>query len=222
MKPLKKYPVIIFDFDGVVVDSEKLSLEAINYALNSFKISLDEDVVKDKYRGWQFSKIAEDLKIHGQHSVQFQETILSYLNTNLNRIKVIEGIPDLLESLRQKGIDFCITSNASVHRINKILNEKKLNHFFEKKLIFGKEMAAKGKPAPDLYQLSIGHFGKESNHFIAIEDSITGVISASMAQVCNIVGFIDSNSPTCPISMKESGCSYIINKIDDFYPMFIS
>lgn len=222
MKKINKHPLVIFDFDGVVVDSETLSFDAINYALHSFKINLKHDEISYKYRGWQFSKIADDLNLHAEHSTKFQQTVLSYLNSNIDNIKVIAGIPDLLDMLNRNEVDFCITSNASVERIAKILHEKQLNHFFQNKMIFGKEMAKNGKPAPEIYNLSISHFSKTHNKFIAIEDSITGVIAASKAKVDSIVGFIDSDSPTCHSLMKDRGCTHIIYHIDDFYPLFFS
>jgi len=222
MKKFNNHPIIIFDFDGVIVDSERLSFDAINYALHSFKTNLKEDEVKSKYRGWQFSKIADDLNLSDKNSKKFQQMILSYLNSNIDNIKVIDGIPNLLDMLSRNEVEFCITSNASIERISKILYEKRLNHFFKNKMIFGKEMAKNGKPYPDIYNLSINHFSKDHNKFIAIEDSITGVMAASQAKVNSIVGFIDNNSSTCPSLMKETGCTDIIHNINDFYPLFFS
>jgi hypothetical protein len=52
----------------VILDSEKATIESVKFSLNSFKIKLSEKVVRDTYRGWQFSKVDKALYIYGQDS----------------------------------------------------------------------------------------------------------------------------------------------------------
>lgn len=215
-------PLVVFDFDGVIIDSEKLSLEAIHHTLENFKIDLSKESIKDKYRGWQFSKIADDLNICKSKSSVFQQQVIGYLNSNIHKMTIIEGIEDLLDKLKRNKINYCITSNASVDRINQILINKNISYFFKDKMIFGKELANKGKPAPDIYNLTMQHFKSDYDRFIAIEDSIAGIMAASSAKINNIVGFIDGDSQITPSEMKEIGCTNIIHNINEFYPMFFS
>jgi beta-phosphoglucomutase len=183
---------VIFDFDGVISDSEILHLRAFNEVLaaQGFEISM-KDYYKD-YLGLTdfdcFRTLAE------QGLVEVDEEGIGILVERKNVVfeelartdgRIIEGVRDFLQMLRQNDIPMAICSGALLVEIELILDEAKLRSFFG--VIVSAEQVKRGKPHPDGFLLALervntkGKVRIAAEQCVVIEDSHWGLKAAKAA-----------------------------------------
>ena len=186
---------VIFDMDGVIVDSEPWHLE-INLELYEelgFKLTLEEykqfigksnidmwSLLKNKYSLKQ--SIPEILKIQGEKSIQHLQQ---------QKDGLIEGILPLLRTLKEKGIPIGLASSSSLEYIEAVLNKYKIREYF--RVVVSGENMEKGKPAPDIFLYTAELLGAKPENCVVIEDSENGV-KAAKAGGMRCIGFINPNS----------------------------
>jgi beta-phosphoglucomutase len=183
---------VIFDFDGVITDSEILHFRAFNRVLSRYgtKISM-----KDYYKTYLgltdvdcFNLLIREghLKVYTQkieELVKQKNQIFEELAKTEGRI--IEGVHDFLEMLGQNNIPMAICSGALLTEIELILEEARLRHFFE--VIVSAEQVRKGKPSPDGFLLTLQKLNKgrqipiRGAECVVIEDSRWGLAAAGAA-----------------------------------------
>jgi beta-phosphoglucomutase len=183
---------IIFDFDGVITDSEILHLRSFNRVLAQFGIEIStKDYYKD-YLGFTdvdcFQLVARKSRLglddqEIKNLVKQKNHIFAELAKTEGRI--IEGVRDFLEMLKQNNVPMAICSGAVLAEIALILEEARLRSFFE--VIVSAEDVKKGKPDPEGFLLSLqklnheGHTQIESDQCIVIEDSHWGLKAGKAA-----------------------------------------
>ncbi|MHC4575180.1 MAG: HAD family hydrolase [Planctomycetota bacterium] len=183
---------VIFDFDGVITDSEILHLRAFNQMLARFGIEI---TTKDYYRDYLgltdldlINLLAEKglLKVEADRIEELarekKEIFEGLASTEGN---IIEGVRDFLGMLRDNGTPMAICSGALQAEIELILENAGLRHFFE--VIVSAEQVKKGKPDPEGFKLSLQRLNErsqnpiEANECIVIEDSHWGLEAAKAA-----------------------------------------
>ena len=183
---------VIFDFDGVIADSETLHLRAFNETLEPFAIKIDVDDYYRTYLGLTdadcFKEIAEKHQaIFGNTPV---ETLLQNKKTAFEKLAktdaaIIDGVPEFLELLRANSIPMAICSGALLPEIELILEGAGLRGFFS--VIVSAEQVKRGKPYPDGFLLTLEKLNKETcdkiapGECIVIEDSHWGLEAAKVA-----------------------------------------
>lgn len=177
---------IIFDMDGVLVDSEPfhIEIEKRQFLQNQILVSDEEH---HEYMGvssevmWQ--KIAE------RHSVSLPVEELIEQNrsetfrffSELNEIPVMPGLVDLLEKLRQKNYPMAVASSSVPEIIGLILEKTGLRKYFT--VVVSSQEAGKSKPAPDVFLLAARKLGMSPDNCVIIEDSENGIKAAHAAQM---------------------------------------
>ncbi|UCE48906.1 MAG: HAD family phosphatase [Phycisphaerales bacterium] len=183
---------VIFDFDGVITDSEILHLRAFNKSLVPFGIEI---TTKDYYQNYlSFSdfdcyKALIDhglLKVEQQqigHLIKHKSEIFEELARSEGR--TIEGVHEFLEMLEQNGILMAICSGSLLVEIELMLDEAKLRHFF--RAIVSAEQVRKGKPHPEGFLLALQKLNEgctpplTADQCVAIEDSHWGLEAGNAA-----------------------------------------
>ncbi|MHC4122373.1 MAG: HAD family hydrolase [Planctomycetota bacterium] len=183
---------VIFDFDGVITDSEILHFRAFNEVLAPHGIRISKKDYYKTYLGFTdydlFSLMAEKgmLKLDDggiRNLVKEKNVIFSKLAQSEGR--TIDGVFEFLEMLKENDIPMAICSGALLSEIELILEDAKLRSYFE--IIVAAEHVKKGKPYPDGFLLALKMLNeKTSNSFepaecIAIEDSLWGLKAAKAA-----------------------------------------
>jgi beta-phosphoglucomutase len=183
---------VIFDFDGVITDSEILHLRAFNQVLAKYGVEIS---TKDYYKDYlglsdiDFFNALIDKKVlqkpaKGIESLAREKTeVFEKLAKTEGRI--IEGVRDFLQMLSQKEIPMAICSGALLTEIELLLDQARLRSFFE--VIVSAEFVKKGKPSPEGFLLTL----KKLNHCrqnlisasqcVVIEDSRWGLEAAAAA-----------------------------------------
>ena len=176
--------LVIFDCDGVLVDSELLSNQSDLDLLASLGIDLELEDYMRRYVG----KSARDtvLGIEAQTGLRLpadflehkQSRVLEAFARELLPIPGIKSALDRLPSLR------CVASSSTPERIRFALRQTGLLERFLDDAIFSATMVARGKPAPDLFLLAAREMHVPPEDCIVIEDSLAGVqgaVAAGMA-----------------------------------------
>ncbi|MGB5449396.1 MAG: HAD family hydrolase, partial [Woeseiaceae bacterium] len=152
------FKLVIFDCDGVLVDSEKLGNDvfAEMLAVYGHRISGDESV--ERFRGIQFAKCVEILQretgieLPESFETDFRQRVSSVFQAQL---RPVEGALRLVESLR---IPFCVASSGPRKKIEENLRTTKLYPHFTGKIFSGYEYNS-WKPDPGLFLSAAKHFG---------------------------------------------------------------
>ncbi len=176
----KPYDLIIFDCDGVLVDSEVLSVRAMQKVLNDAGVPVTESMIMACFGMKQADillRIAEDtaMDIPAGVSERLWPATKRLFETDL---QAMPGIADFLE--RAKDVKRCVASSSNPERIRASLALTRLDGYFGE-AIFSSHQVARGKPAPDLFLFAAANMGVEPGRCVVIEDSIFGVRGALAA-----------------------------------------
>ncbi|MGO4817685.1 HAD family hydrolase [Flavobacterium sp. W22_SRS_FP1] len=189
-----KYKCIIFDCDGVLVDSEKISIKTLVLMAASFGVVLEKENTYRLFLGksleFCFNHIESqsDKKLPGNFEQEFRIRSFEAFKSDL---KPIEGIHDLLNQLK---IPFCVASNGPADKIRLNLTTTKLINHFEG-AIFSAYDIKSWKPDPDLYLHAAKTMGFEVQDCVVIEDSAVGV-QAALSGGFAVFGFANKGNQT--------------------------
>ncbi len=177
---------IIFDMDGVLVDSEPFHIEIENrlFKLNGIDVSDEEHL---EYMGvatevmWR--KIAERhmLELSVEKLTQQSRTESIRFFSELTEIPVMPGLIELLEELKQKKYPMAVASSSFPEIIEIILTKTGLRSYFQ--IVVSSEEAGKSKPEPDVFLLAARKLGIIPWNCLVVEDSFNGIKAAHAAQM---------------------------------------
>lgn len=206
--------LIIFDCDGVLVDSELI----------------DARVRSECLRAEGFNITAEDLAEHpgisGAHLVamiegRFQRRLptdfmktarAKIMSVFTNELKAVDGISDLLELLQ---VPICVATNSHPDRVRHSLEVTGLWQFFNPH-VFSAAMVANGKPAPDLFLFAAERLKTHPADCLVVEDSING-IKAAQAAGMKVVGFCGGSHcrPDHADRLRAAGCKRVLARMTE-------
>ena len=181
--------LIIFDCDGVLVESEVLGARAFSEELAKLSISLSPAECEALFVGKTVKNCVDFLSntYPGKIPSDFITTIDTASEALFDReMQAIPGVADVLAGLQKQGIPRCVASNGSLRKISNSLRRTQLTDFFEGH-IFSAEMVARPKPAPDLYLHAAKTMGVAPQFCLVIEDSEVGMKAALAAGIKTIL-----------------------------------
>jgi HAD superfamily hydrolase (TIGR01509 family) len=204
---------VIFDMDGVISDSEPLM---DSYFVNYFKnlnLEISKDILR-RFRGvssehfWTKLKEMYDLPNPIDSYIQdFRYEYLEYLKS-IDDLKPIDGVEELIVSIRQNGIHTALATSGSKVRMNTVLDLLKMQNCFEVKL--SAQDVLNAKPDPELFFLAAKLLAANPEECIAIEDSINGVTAAKRAGM-RCIGFKQNDDNDQDLSKAD----FIVNAFDE-------
>ena len=173
---------IIFDFDGVLVDSEILVAKAFAKYMQNFDIHIDEKELAS-LAGKKTVQIIDILS--KKYSIKDQQkffTDIMDISSNIykNELTTVKGAYDFVSNLK---VNIFIGSNSRKERIIEGLQRVKLNKYFQPEQIYSYDLVDKPKPDPDIYLKAIDDNNLIKNQTIIIEDSAVGVMAGAAAGV---------------------------------------
>ena len=203
---------ILFDFDGVIVDSEPIHYHTFQETLKKFGVKIDEQRWYDEFTGtgsphimkvlFEENGIKEDL----DKWVKIRRNKLwNYLRNN--EIELKKGLKEFLELLEKRGIKRAVTSGSKEDTINFILKKIGIDNYFE--IVLGRESIKNRKPDPEIFLLGAKRIGAEPEECLIIEDSISGITAAKKSGI----KYICMKSPGNQ-GLKE--CAIIISDYTEF------
>ncbi|MEC8371172.1 MAG: HAD-IA family hydrolase [Pseudomonadota bacterium] len=182
---------VIFDCDGVLVDSEVLALEIELISLKEIGLEFDIEAYQKRHLGTTstefFREIAADYqaKFDAPLPNGFRETIgKRYREAFSTRLQIIDGVHDLLSSL---DCPVAVASGSSPEGLAVKLAQVEIEAFFGEH-VYSSHQVERGKPAPDLFLFAACALGISPADCIVVEDSAKG-IRAAVAAGMRAVGF---------------------------------
>lgn len=216
--------LIIFDFDGVLVDSEYIAGQVVTDTLPKYGVTIPLADVLKRYVGMHDTAMRESLiEDIGEDKIdQFFEEIKA---TTTDRYKnELTPLPNVVEMLNSLTMPICIGSNSRLISLKAKLGYTKLDQFFKEEQLYVGSMVAKPKPAPDLYLYAAKQYGLKPSECLVIEDSVHGT-NAAVAAKMPVIGYYGASH--CYASyeqkLKQAGAEYLfndmqgLNKILDSY-----
>lgn len=211
---------VIFDFDGVITDSEILHLRAFNQSLAPYGIEITKNEYYTTYLGFNDNDCYRLLIEKGL--LKMDEQQINAIMNQKKRIfeqlsqtegKMIEGVRDFLNMLGQNNIPMAICSGSLLTEVEMVLEEARLRHLFE--VIVSGEQVTKGKPHPEGFLLSLQRLNENpgnpitANQCVVIEDSHWGLEAAKAAGMHTIA--VTNSYDAQQLSMAEK----IVNRLND-------
>ncbi|PIB30569.1 HAD family hydrolase [Maribacter sp. 4G9] len=172
-----KYKCIIFDCDGVLVDSELISAKVLVTMAKEMGLSMDVAFVLKNFMGKSFYDIMDYLekKLNSTLPVTFESEFRSMtFKAFQSDLKPIEGIPNLLKQLR---VPFCVASSGPLEKIRHNLTTTGLIDKFQDRMFSCYEIQS-WKPSPDIYLHAASCMGFNPKDCAVIEDSDSGIQAA--------------------------------------------
>lgn len=178
------YELIIFDNDGVLVDSEPIA----NRVLAAYLTELGhpttyEDSLRD-YMGGSVQRVHEltgertGRKLPEEFNGTLHERTVSAFRREL---EPVAGVADVLRTLAAEDVPYCLASSGTHERIRAALHTTGLSGHFDDTRIFSSQDVDHGKPAPDLFLHAARAMGTSPERCAVVEDSPLGVQAARAA-----------------------------------------
>jgi beta-phosphoglucomutase-like phosphatase (HAD superfamily) len=171
--------LVIFDCDGVLIDSEPIASSTLAQALNEIGVAITPEEAHVAFTG--FSERETRQYLRDKLGVDDLDGLFSlwsrHLYSGFRRLREMQGISDVVAAL---DCNVCVASNSSLYRLTRSLGRLDLWRIFNGH-VFSADMVANPKPAPDLLQLCAREFGVDPAQCVMIDDSPHGVQSAIAA-----------------------------------------
>ncbi|GJD51825.1 6-phosphogluconate phosphatase [Methylobacterium crusticola] len=179
--------LVIFDCDGVLVDSEPISLARLTRNLNRIGVPIDLATVAERFTGTSMASImghiARDYGI--AEPAGFTDAVRADTLAAFDaELRAVAGVAEVLERLPQRR---CVASSSDPARLRHALSLTGLLRLFGDH-VFSATMVARGKPFPDLFLYAAERMGAAPERCVVIEDSVPGVTAARSAGI-PVLGF---------------------------------
>ncbi|MEU2358739.1 HAD family hydrolase [Streptomyces misionensis] len=186
-----RYDLIIFDNDGVLVDSEPISNRHLAAYLTELGVPTSyEDSLRD-YMGSAMHRV-HDLVLErtGRRLPEdFDDVLHARIFASFEReLRPVSGAVDVLEKLAADGVPYCVASSGSHQKIRVGHRTAGLDRWFQEDRIFSSQDVRRGKPAPDLFLYTAERMGVAPERCAVVEDSPLGV-QAAVAAGMDVYGF---------------------------------
>lgn len=209
---MKDYKCIIFDCDGVLVDSEVLGCQVFVDLANEYGAGIDVDYAMQNFKGGHLSDSIRQVEkiiakpLPESFIADYRKRSYEVFKTELEPIKGIKNVLDSLE------IPYCTASSGPMEKITENLKTTELYSYFEGN-IFSCYDIEKWKPDPAIYLLAAKTIGHEIKDCLVIEDSMAGVMAAKNGGF-DVYGYD---------SLKENTltkyCNKVFNSMEELIPM---
>jgi HAD superfamily hydrolase (TIGR01509 family) len=203
--------LIIFDLDGVLIDSEPLAAEAMSTVLGSFGYDVSPNDVMHTYTGLSLKDILAKIEERFAKGLPAEVAEGIWPATRKlfgNRLAPMPGVVPFLQELPWSH---CVASSSLPERIRFSLEVTGLLSHFEERY-FSSSQVARGKPAPDLFLHAARTMRVEPRECVVIEDSMAGV-TAAVAVGMHVIGFAGGGhaAPGHVERLKAAGATVVVD-----------
>ncbi|MBI2721233.1 MAG: hexitol phosphatase HxpB [Bacteroidetes bacterium] len=176
---------LIFDMDGVLIDSEPLWRKAMIIGFNRVGMPFTEEDCR-KTTGMRFREVVEiwvkHFKIDGIDPIKLEKEVLDILIALIETEgSSIAGAIDVLNYGKAKGLKIGLATSSANRLMNAVLKKLELQNSFD--VVVSAELMVYGKPHPEVFLVCAHKLGVHPMECVVIEDSVNGVIAAKAAQM---------------------------------------
>lgn len=211
------FDLILFDCDGVLVDSEIIAAKVESKLLTEAGYPISVEEMGERFAGMTWKNIL--LSIEKEVDIPLSASLIDkseqLLDQRLAReVKVIEGVAFALARLKGPR---CICSNSSSARLDMMLSKVGLKEAFAPHIYSAKDLGAdRVKPKPDIFLHGASQFGVSPSKCLVVEDSVHGVHAARAAGM-RVVGFTGASHtyPSHADKLTDAGAETVIARMTD-------
>lgn len=209
--------LIIFDCDGVLVDSELLSCRCLSEVLAEFGLVLSAEEALELFLGRSTKAIEQHYRDLGQAVPDgFLPRLKSHvLETFAASLEPIPGVEAVISRLT---VPFCLASSSDIDRVSLSLDVTGLRAHFGDRL-YTAQMVRHGKPAPDLFLHAAENMRTPPSRTLVIEDSVSGV-QAGKAAGMTVWGFVGGGhyrTRDGRAILSAAGADRVFARMSDFW-----
>jgi HAD superfamily hydrolase (TIGR01509 family) len=180
-----RFDLVIFDCDGVLVDSERLSIRLDAELLDRVGWPLDEQQIVDRWVGRTEAAMKAEIEEHLGRDVgpEWDAFAERYVRAFAEELEPVDGVAAAVDAIQATGVATCVASSGGIDKIRRNLAKTGLLDRFDGRLFSGDDVEH-GKPAPDLFLHAAATMGASPARTAVIEDSVHGVaagLAAGMA-----------------------------------------
>lgn len=181
--------MVVFDCDGVIVDSERMLNEVLRDDLALYGLDISVEEVMDRFIGGTMDGVAVKARAAGADLPDdWVESFYPKAYKRLGEeVELIPGIVGVLDALDAAGVPYAVGSNGRIEKMEITLGRTGLLSRFEGRLLSGQDFPAP-KPAPDVFLGAMALVGADPAKCAVIEDSATGA-RAGRASGAKVFGF---------------------------------
>jgi HAD superfamily hydrolase (TIGR01509 family) len=204
---------VIFDMDGVIVDTEPVH----SYAYFQHFAELNIDVSKDMFTSFMgnstrntFQKLKEMFPIEGEIEdlIQRKRTLFNDAFDSKEDLYLIEGVEKLIQDLHSNGMQLILASSAAKVTIDRVFRRFNLHQYFTH-IVSGEDFP-NSKPHPAIFEHAASLSVAPKENCIVIEDSTNGIRAAKAAGIF-CVGYNSENSKLQDLSLAD----VVVNHLDE-------
>ena len=184
--------MVIFDCNGVLVDSEPIANAVLANAFAEAGVALTADALAREFHGRRLSDICSTVATASKRQLpaDFARKVAA---ATLERLGAeLRAVPHAAHALRWIRGPKAVASSSPVERIRLSLETTDLLGFFEEERLFSADLVTRGKPAPDLYVHAAEQLAVKPAECIVVEDSAAGVAAAHAAGM-KPIGFVGAS-----------------------------
>jgi HAD superfamily hydrolase (TIGR01509 family) len=212
---MARFDLIIFDCDGVLVDSEPIIARAHAALLATLGIALAPEVLLARFCGIPDAAMLAVIEQEQGRTLPDDYDARVAAAIDLACATELAPIPGIHRTLDALGLPYCVASSSLPGRIRYSLRTVGLLDRFEPH-IFSAAMVARGKPAPDLFRHAAGTMGVPPSRCLVVEDSVAGVTAAVAARMA-VIGFCGGGHcpPDHDRALRRTGAALTIRGMAD-------
>ncbi|OBQ91300.1 HAD family phosphatase [Mesorhizobium sp. AA23] len=207
--------LVIFDCDGVLVDSEIIAARVEAELLTSAGYEISAEELAETYAGLTFKDIL--MRVEEKSHLPFQASLIDRAEELVDRklrsdVRIIDGAREAVAAVTTPR---AVCSNSRTERIEFMLEKVRLLPFFAGRIFSGLDIPSKKtKPAPDVFLYAAEQLGANPKNTFVIEDSVHGVTGARTAGM-RVIGFTGAGHsyPGHADTLTEAGAETVIRRL---------
>ena len=208
--------LVIFDCDGVLVDSEPISNRVLAADISAAGWAMTTEACIRRFKGHRLTEVQALVETSLGRALGPDWLAAHYgrvYDAFREEIRPIDGITEVLDWLDARGIPCCVASQGPVAKMEVTLGTTGLWDRFAGR-VFSADAVARPKPAPDLFLYAAGKMAVAPAASIVVEDSAMG-IAAAIAAGMTAIGF----APTEPDALLKAGAATVIAGMNGLAPV---
>ncbi|CAB3741644.1 Phosphatase YniC [Achromobacter denitrificans] len=208
--------LVIFDCDGVLIDSEIIAARAQSRALAAHGIAITPEEAARRFAGipdadmWRTLQQENDRSLPDGFARQYADRLEA---TFRQELRALPGAAETVATLRKRGMDVCVASSSMPAKLEAALRMVGLWEAFAPN-VFSTAQVARGKPAPDVFLFAARQMRAAILDCVVVEDSVPGVRAARAARM-RAIGFVGAshNGPDQRQRLLDEGASEVIDDL---------
>ena len=205
MEQTQRFKAVLFDMDGVIVDTEPLHKKAYHLMFGDYALEVTSEMYNG-FTGQSTLNICKQLVVNfkldcaPEELVKIKRKHFKYLFENDDGLQLIDGVFELIKDYHKHGMTLILASSASMPNINRIFERFHLESYFKAK--FSGADLQQSKPHPEIFEKAADATGFSRHECFVIEDSTNGIKAAKGAGVY-CVGFKSEHSKNQDYSVAD-------------------